>query len=132
MEEIYGDDKEQGGEVAFVTDGSIKGGSYNDAIYKGGFETNHSGGILGGISNGDEILIKIHFKPTPSIFIPQNSLNIAKEECSCIIKGRHDPCIAIRGSVVCESMLALILADMLLLNSASKLENLKKIYAKNS
>lgn len=109
----------------------MQGSQHNDAIYKGGFQTNHSGGILGGISNGDEILIKIHFKPTPSIFIPQNSLNTAKEECSCVIKGRHDPCIAIRGSVVCESMLALILADMLLLNSASKLENLKKIYAKN-
>ncbi|WP_104721969.1 chorismate synthase [Helicobacter mesocricetorum] len=109
----------------------MKGSQHNDAIYKKGFQTNHSGGILGGISNGDEILIKIHFKPTPSIFIPQNSLNTSGEECSCIIKGRHDPCIAIRGSVVCESMLALILADMLLLNSASKLENLKKLYAKS-
>lgn len=106
----------------------MQGSKHNDSITPKGFASNHSGGILGGISNGDEIYFKVHFKPTPSIFIPQETINLHNQSCTCAIKGRHDPCIAIRGSVVCESMLALILADMLLLNATSKLENLKKIY----
>ncbi|MDY4426160.1 MAG: chorismate synthase [Helicobacter sp.] len=106
----------------------MQGSLHNDSIAPNGFSSNHSGGILGGISNGEEIYFKVHFKPTPSIFIPQETINIQNEKHTCVIKGRHDPCIAIRGSVVCESMLALILADMLLLNATSKLENLKKIY----
>lgn len=106
----------------------IQGSLHNDSIAPNGFFSNHSGGILGGISNGEEIYFKVHFKPTPSIFIPQETINIQNKKHICAIKGRHDPCIAIRGSVVCESMLALILADMLLLNATSKLENLKKIY----
>ena len=106
----------------------MQGSLHNDSIAPNGFSSNHSGGILGGISNGEEIYFKVHFKPTPSIFIPQETINIQNKKYICAIKGRHDPCIAIRGSVVCESMLALILADMLLLNATSKLENLKKIY----
>lgn len=106
----------------------MQGSLHNDSIAPNGFSSNHSGGILGGISNGEEIYFKVHFKPTPSIFIPQETINIQNKKHICAIKGRHDPCIAIRGSVVCESMLALILADMLLLNATSKLENLKKIY----
>jgi chorismate synthase len=100
-------------------------GSYNnDQITKNGFKTNHSGGILGGISNGDEIITKVYFKPTPSIFLEQDTINIKNEETTCNLKGRHDPCVAIRGSVVCESQMALILADMILLNTTSKIENI--------
>lgn len=108
----------------------FKGSMHNDALNPSGFASNHSGGILGGISNGEEIIIKVHFKPTPSIFLPQNTLTTDKEAVICEIKGRHDPCIAIRGSIVCEAMLAWILADMLLGNASSKLQNLQKIYAK--
>lgn len=93
----------------------LKGSQYNDSMSKEGFLSNHSGGILGGIANGEEILVKIHFKPTPSIALPQNTIDKSGEEQILQIKGRHDPCIAIRGSVVAEAMMKLVLADMILL-----------------
>lgn len=105
------------------------GAENNDMMGENGFLSNHCGGILGGISTGGEIVLKVHFKPTPSIFLPQQTQDINGNVVECKIKGRHDPCIAVRGSVVCESSLALILADMLLLNATSKLENLQKIYS---
>lgn len=107
---------------------SLKGSSNNDAITKKGFSSNKSGGILGGISNSDTIEFKTYFKPTPSIFIEQNTLNTCGEEKICALKGRHDPCIAVRGSVVAEAMSALVIADLLLLNMSAKLENVQKVY----
>lgn len=104
-----------------VNASKLKGSQYNDMMSKNGFLSNHSGGILGGIANGEEILVKIHFKPTPSIALPQRTLNQAGEEQSLQIKGRHDPCIAIRGSVVCEAMMKLVLADMILLKNRREL-----------
>ncbi|MFY9082536.1 chorismate synthase, partial [Aliarcobacter butzleri] len=94
----------------------VLGYDNNDQIRKTGFKTNHSGGILGGISNGDEINVKVYFKATPSIFIEQETIDIYNNEVNCNLKGRHDPCVAVRGSVVAESMMALVLADMVLLN----------------
>ncbi len=108
----------------------VLGYDNNDQIRKAGFKTNHSGGILGGISNGDDINVKVYFKATPSIFIEQDSIDIYGNEVTAKLKGRHDPCVAVRGSVVCESMMALVLADMVLLNMSSKMQNLKKVYAK--
>lgn len=105
-----------------------KGSINNDQITSQGFETNHSGGILGGISNGDDIITKVYFKPTPSIFIEQNTVDTQNNDTKYFLKGRHDPCVAIRGSVVCESMMALILADMVLLNMNSKMDNIIKVY----
>ena len=104
------------------------GSKNNDEITKNGFLSNNSGGILGGISNGDKIIIKVHFKPTPSIFKPQKTISTTSKESILNLKGRHDPCIAVRGSIVAESMLALIIADMLLLNASSNIKYLKKIY----
>lgn len=106
----------------------VKGYDNNDQIRKSGFKTNHSGGILGGISNGDDINVKVYFKATPSIFIEQETIDINNNEVECKLKGRHDPCVAVRGSVVAESMMALVLADMVLLNMSSKMENVKKVY----
>ena len=95
----------------------LRGSEYNDMMGKNGFLSNHSGGILAGVANGEEILAKIHFKPTPSIALPQKTLDKEGKERILEIKGRHDPCIAIRGSVVCEAMMKLVLADMMLLRS---------------
>jgi chorismate synthase len=100
----------------------------NDEITKNGFKTNHSGGILGGISNGDDINMKVYFKPTPSIFQTQDTIDLHNNELKCELKGRHDPCVATRGSVVAESMMALVIADMVLLNISSKLSSIKKVY----
>lgn len=107
---------------------ALLGSENNDFIGAQGFISNYSGGILGGISNGDEIVVRVHFKPTPSIFRPQKTIDTNGREVELRLKGRHDPCIAIRGSVVAESLLALVLADMLLLNASAKMENLRKIY----
>lgn len=104
------------------------GSSNNDAIRADGFVSNHSGGMLGGISNGDDIVLNVYFKPTPSIFQTQQTVTTANEEVDFSLKGRHDPCVAIRGSVVCEAMAALVIADMLLLNMGSKMEGVTKYY----
>ena len=104
------------------------GSENNDEIRSGGFETNHSGGILGGISNGDDIVLNVYFKPTPSIFKEQHTVTTTNEEVDFSLKGRHDPCVAIRGTVVCESMAALVIADMLLLNMGSNMQGVTRYY----
>lgn len=106
----------------------LMGSQNNDAMNKKGFASNHSGGILGGMSNGDTITCKVYFKPTPSIFLSQETIDTQGTELICNLKGRHDPCIAVRGSVVAESMAALVIADLLLLNLGASMEHLKKIY----
>ena len=107
---------------------SMLGSANNDEMDELGFLSNNAGGILGGISSGAQIVLKSHFKPTPSIFKEQKTLNLAGEAVDFELRGRHDPCIGIRGSVVATAMIRLVLADMLLLNASTKLENLKKIY----
>lgn len=95
---------------------------------KFGFASNHAGGTLGGITSGQEVVIKTHFKPTPSIFLPQPTQNVRGQDVVCELRGRHDPCIGVRGSVVATAMARLVTADMLLLNLSANLANLKKIY----
>jgi len=104
------------------------GSQNNDAIRADGFESNHAGGILGGISNGDDIVLNVYFKPTPSIFQEQHTITTQNEEVDFALKGRHDPCVAIRGTIVCEAMAALVIADMLLLNMGSRMDGVKKYY----
>ncbi len=106
----------------------MKGSENNDPITPEGFASNKSGGILGGISNGDEIYVTTWFKPTPSIFKEQQSITSEGDSIRYKLKGRHDPCVAIRGVIVCEAMMALTLADMALLNLGSKMEHLSRIY----
>ena len=95
---------------------------------KFGFASNHAGGTLGGMTSGQEVVIKTHFKPTPSIFLPQPTQNVRGQDVVCELRGRHDPCIGVRGSVVATAMARLVTADMLLLNLSANLANLKKIY----
>lgn len=90
--------------------------------------SNHAGGILGGISDGSDIILRAAIKPTPSIASEQRTVSRAGEEITLSIKGRHDPVIVPRAVVVVEAMAALTLADALLTGSVSKLENLYKIW----
>ena len=90
--------------------------------------SNHAGGILGGISDGSQIVLRAHIKPTPSIFSPQDTVNRDGEEISISIKGRHDPVIVPRAVVVVESMAAITLLDALLVNAGAKIDHLKAIY----
>lgn len=90
--------------------------------------TNHSGGILGGMSDGSDILVRASFKPTPSIYKEQHTVNSNLEETDINIKGRHDPIIGPRAVVVVESMCAITLLDLLMVNATSKIDNLIKIY----
>jgi len=111
---------------------TMLGSEYNDSFYndngKVNKHTNHSGGILGGISDGTDILVKAHFKPTPSISQVQNTINTHFEDTTVQIKGRHDPVIVPRAVVVVESMAALTVADLLLCNLGSNIKNIKTTY----
>ncbi|MBR8466156.1 chorismate synthase [Campylobacter sp. faydin G-140] len=111
-----------------VKTSQMYGSQNNDEMGVDGFLSNHAGGILGGMSNGNEIVLKSYFKPTPSIFKEQRTINLKGEAVSFELRGRHDPCIGVRGSVVATAMIRLVIADMLVLNASAKLENLKKIY----
>ena len=108
------------------------GSDYNDpfCIQNGKISkrTNHSGGILGGMSDGSDIFIKAHFKPTPSIASPQNTVTTQLEETTIEILGRHDPVIVPRAVVVVESMVAIALADLILCDLGSNLETIKRLY----
>jgi chorismate synthase len=106
----------------------LTGQENNDQITPNGFKSNHAGGILGGISNGDDIAMRVHFKPTPSIFIEQETIDTDNHSQQMSLKGRHDPCVAIRGKVVVEAMAAMVIADMLLLNMGRKMSHLDAIY----
>ena len=93
-----------------------------------GKRTNHSGGILGGMSDGSPIVLRAAFKPTPSISRPQQTVNRAGEEVETVIKGRHDPIIVPRAVVVVETMAAFTAADLMLQNAVAKLDHVRKIY----
>ena len=76
-----------------------------------GFLSNHSGGVLGGISSGQEIIVHTAFKPTSSMRLPGRTVNLDGEAVEVITKGRHDPCVGIRATPICEAMLAITLMD---------------------
>lgn len=91
-------------------------------------KTNHAGGILGGISDGSDIIFRAAFKPTPSIASAQQTVNKSGEEITINIKGRHDPIIVPRAVVVVEAMAGLTVLDMLFMNMHSRMDHLKEFY----
>lgn len=93
--------------------------------------TNHAGGILGGISDGDDIILRAAFKPTPSIFRSQQTVNKNGEETTINIKGRHDPLVVPRAVPVVEAMTEIVIADALLSNMASRYDNVIRFYGKS-
>ena len=88
-----------------------KGSEHGDEMTPEGFLSNNAGGVLGGISTGQEIVVSMAIKPTSSIRLPRRSVNIAGEPISVETHGRHDPCVGIRATPIAEAMLALVLMD---------------------
>lgn len=106
----------------------MRGSLHNDAIVKDGDKvktlTNHSGGIQGGISNGEDIYFRVAFKPVATIMQDQESINEAGEAVTVSGKGRHDPCVVPRAVPIVEAMAALVIADYFLLSKTNKLAQL--------
>ncbi len=95
-----------------------KGTEHRDELSPQGFYSNHAGGILGGISSGQDIVTHIALKPTSSIHLPGKSIDIHGQEAEVITTGRHDPCVGIRATPIAEAMLAIVLMDHLLRDRA--------------
>ncbi len=93
-----------------------KGTEHRDEMTPEGFLSNHAGGILGGISTGQDIVAHIALKPTSSLRLPGRSINTRGEEIEVVTKGRHDPCVGIRATPIAEAMMAIVLMDHLLRN----------------
>ena len=91
-----------------------KGSEHRDLLTPEGFASNHAGGILGGISSGQDIVANIALKPTSSITVPGQTITCQGEPTELITKGRHDPCVGIRAVPIAEAMLAIVLMDHLL------------------
>lgn len=97
-----------------------RGSEHRDEISPEGFLSNHCGGVLGGISTGQDLTLSVAFKPTSSITQPANSVDINNQACEVSVTGRHDPCVAIRAVPVVEAMVTLVLADLFLLSASSR------------
>ncbi len=95
-----------------------KGTEHRDEMTPQGFNSNHAGGILGGISSGQDIVVSIALKPTSSLRLPGSSIDINGQPTEVITTGRHDPCVGIRATPIAEAMLALVLMDHTLRNKA--------------
>ena len=82
------------------------------------FLSNQAGGVLGGISTGQQIVVRVAIKPTSSILTPRQSIDRDNQNVDVVTKGRHDPCVGIRGVPVAEAMMSLVLADLLMRHKA--------------
>ncbi len=91
-----------------------RGTEHRDEMDAGGFLSNHAGGVLGGISTGQDVLVKLALKPTSSLTTPGRSIDREGNEVEVVTKGRHDPCVGIRAVPIAEAMLALVLMDHVL------------------
>ena len=88
-----------------------KGTEHRDEITPQGFLSNNAGGVLGGISSGQDILVSMALKPTSSLRLPGRSINLQGEPIEMVTHGRHDPCVGIRATPIAEAMLAIVLMD---------------------
>ena len=114
---------------------SQRGSQHRDEMYPDGFASNNAGGILGGISSGQDIVASIALKPTSSITTPGNSIDVDGNPIEVVTKGRHDPCVGIRAVPIAEAMLAIVIMDHYLRNRAQNSDvqvNTPKIPAKKS
>lgn len=98
-----------------------KGSEHRDLMSPKGFESNHAGGILGGISSGQPIVAHLALKPTSSISVPGQSMTAQGEIAEVVTKGRHDPCVGIRAVPIAEAMIAIVLMDHLLRHRAQNM-----------
>lgn len=109
------------------------GSAFNDSFCREGDSvakrTNHAGGILGGISDGSDIILRAAFKPTPSIARTQQTVNRDGEEIEIAIRGRHDPIIVPRAVVVVESMVAITVLDLLLQSMTSRMDRIQEFFS---
>ena len=88
-----------------------RGSQHRDELTPQGFKSNHAGGILGGISSGQEIIVSMALKPTSSITVPGATIDVHGAATSIVTTGRHDPCVGIRATPIAEAMLGLVLMD---------------------
>lgn len=95
-----------------------RGEQHRDEMTPEGFTSNHSGGTLGGISSGQDIVVSIALKPTSSMTLPGNSIDVHGNPVEVVTKGRHDPCVGVRATPIAEAMLAIVLMDHFLRNRA--------------
>ena len=95
-----------------------KGSAHRDEMARAGFLSNHAGGILGGISSGQSVVVSVAFKPTSSLRLPARGMDVDGNEVEIVTTGRHDPCVGIRATPICEAMLALVLMDQALRHRA--------------
>lgn len=110
------------------TKGSINNDSFHTKDGKITKDTNHAGGVLGGMSDGSKIIFRAAVKPTPSISQPQSTVTKDGDNTEMIIKGRHDPVIVPRAVVVVESMAAITILDLLFTNMSARMDKLKSFY----
>jgi len=99
-----------------------KGTEHRDEMTPQGFMSNHAGGILGGISSGQDILVSLALKPTSSIRLPGRSIDVHGNPVEVVTTGRHDPCVGIRATPIAEAMLAIVLMDHVLRHRAQNLD----------
>ncbi len=99
-----------------------KGTYFRDEITPDGFLSNHAGGVLGGISTGQDIVARIALKPTSSLRLPGKSINIKGEAIEVVTEGRHDPCVGIRATPIAEAMMAITVMDHLLRHRAQNID----------
>jgi len=90
---------------------SQRGSEHRDELTPGGFRSNHAGGILGGISSGQDLRVHLAFKPTSSIQVPGQTIDLAGNAVEVVTTGRHDPCVGLRATPIAEAMLAIVLLD---------------------